>query len=1046
MLKKYLKDVVSTYQNKDAREESFYSSLENLLEEFIKKLNKKYFVLPLPKKTEGGNPDFRVWDGKQKIIGYIEAKYPNEENLDSIANSEQLIRYRKTFPNLILTNFFEFRLYRFGQLIDQVTIARRSLVNQLSIVPPLENGDRFLKLLENFFSFFTPRITSGKSLAIELAKKTRFLKDQIYDELNRESKEEGTQTLEAFFEAFKHHLINTLSYHQFADLFAQTITYGLFVARLRADDGFNRLLAFQYIPSTIGILKDMFRFVSSTDLPISMRVVDDIADLLVATDVKKIIEGFYLQGKGKDPIIHFYETFLAEYDPKEREKRGVYYTPEPVVQYIINSVNEILKIKFNKSDGLADKTVIALDPAAGTLTFIVAAIRLAISEYQRKYGSGSIKKFIEEHILENFYAFELMMAPYAVGHLKISLVLNEYGYRLEKDKRFNLFLTNTLDLKKKDDHLPGVLERSIAKESEQALLTKEKTPIWVIFGNPPYSGNSVNKTDFTEREMEVYKKEVDSEKNLKPLLDDYIKFIRFAHWKIERSKRGILAMITNNSYLSGLIHRGMRKKLLEDFNEIYILNLHGNTRINEKTPKGELDENVFDIRQGVAISIFIKDEKQKGLGSIYYYDLYGTRKEKYQFLLKNSIKTTQWVKLQPTPSFYFFVKKDFSLKEKYDRFTSVLEIFEKHVRGVVTSRDSFVIDWDKNILEQRINTFVNSELDDQAIKAAFNLKENDKWNLNKIRKKLKEKGINQDLFIPYLYRPFDERTIFYEDLLLERSRKELMVNLLKPNLAMLLMRQVYWSGNYSHVFVCDKVVDSRVFISNRGSADVFPLYSYDFSSKKKKDNDYLKTENLKSLKVMMLFDRGKNDYEIKKPNINRFFLAQLKNLYKRVISPEEIFYYLYAILHSNYYRNKYQEFLKIDFPRVPIVRSHSLFSQLSSLGKELVDLHLLTSSKLDQPIVKFYGEDSNKVKERRYLPDKKKLYINSNQYFQPILPAVWNFYIGGYQVLDKWLKDRKDRVLKAEEVKIFCKIISAIVYTIEFQQKIDNLYLQVDKN
>lgn len=1039
MLKKYLKDVVSTYQNKDAREESFYSSLENLLEEFIKKLNKKYFVLPLPKKTEGGNPDLRVWDGKQKIIGYIEAKYPNEENLETIANSEQLIRYRKTFPNLILTNFFEFRLYRFGQLIDQVTIARRSLVNQLSIVPPLENGDRFLKLLENFFSFFTPRITSGKSLAIELAKKTRFLKDQIYDELNRESKEEGTQTLEAFFEAFKHHLINTLSYHQFADLFAQTITYGLFVARLRADDGFNRLLAFQYIPSTIGILKDMFRFISSTDLPISMRVVDDIADLLVATDVKKIIEGFYLQGKGKDPIIHFYETFLAEYDPKEREKRGVYYTPEPVVQYIINSVNEILKIKFNKSDGLADKTVIALDPAAGTLTFIVAAIRLAISEYQRKYGSGSIKKFIEEHILENFYAFELMMATYAVGHLKISLVLNEYGYRLEKDKRFNLFLTNTLDLNKKDDHLPGVLERSIAKESEQALLTKEKTPIWVIFGNPPYSGNSVNKTDFTEREMEVYKKEVDSEKNLKPLLDDYIKFIRFAHWKIERSKRGILAMITNNSYLSGLIHRGMRKKLLEDFNEIYILNLHGNTRINEKTPKGELDENVFDIRQGVAISIFIKDEKQKGLGSIYYYDLYGTREEKYQFLLKNSIKTTQWVKLQPTPSFYFFVKKDFSLKERYDRFTSVLEIFEKYSSGVKTHRDNFVVDFYEDDLKQKIFTF-QSNLPEEYIRQSLNLKDTLEW-LKEAKEKTKSEELINFIY-PYSYRPFDDRFICYHSALINRNRFEIMKNFFSDNIGLVLRRSAENTPNWTQVFVSNKILDINFL---NAQTYLFPLYLYN-KNKEEDSEKFINKENLKSLKVMMLFDRGKNDYEIKKPNINRFFLAQLKNLYKRVISPEEIFYYLYAILHSNYYRNKYQEFLKIDFPRVPIVRSHSLFSQLSSLGKELVDLHLLTSSKLDQPIVKFYGEDSNKVKERRYLPDKKKLYINSNQYFQPILPAVWNFYIGGYQVLDKWLKDRKDRVLKAEEVKIFCKIISAIVYTIEFQQKIDNLYLQVDKN
>lgn len=439
MLKSYFQDLFNTTKAGNVREESYYPDLKKLLELWAQSHKRTYFVTPLPRKTEAGNPDFRILTRNKQLVGYIEAKALTIEDLDSVEESEQLRRYRDTFPNLILTNFFEFRLYRNGDLIDKVSIGRPFIVHKLQMVPPVENENKFLELLNKFFAFSTPPTTTAKSLALELAKRTRFLRDNVIAEELKEEAVEGTQTLEGFYRAFKDHLIASLTPADFANLFAQTITYGLFAARSRADNGFNRELAYKYIPHTVGILRDVFRFISSTDLPSSLEwIVDDISEVLANADVKKIMTDFYKEGKGYDPIIHFYETFLAEYDPKEREKRGVYYTPEPVVGYIVRSIHKLLKEKFSKEDGFATQSVTVLDPAAGTLTFPAEAIRLAVEEFRRKYGGGGVSGLIKSHILKNFYAFELMMASYAIGHLKIGFIFDEFGYKLSDEERFNL--------------------------------------------------------------------------------------------------------------------------------------------------------------------------------------------------------------------------------------------------------------------------------------------------------------------------------------------------------------------------------------------------------------------------------------------------------------------------------------------------------------------------------------------------------------------------------------------------------------------------------
>lgn len=702
----------------------------------------------LPKKTEAGNPDFRIWDGKQHIIGYIEAKAPNKTDLDDIENTDQLKRYLHTFPNLILTNFFEFRFYRNGTLIDSVQIAKPFIMLQLKKIPPVENEAKFFELIEKFFSFSLPQVYEAKTLAVELAKRTRFLREEVVAQELREEGSNGSGTLSGFYEAFRKYLIAGLPPEDFADLYSQTITYGLFAARTRSENSFNRKLAYDYIPQTIGILKDIFQFISLGKLSPQMEcIIDDISEVLAVTDVKKILHDYFHDGKGSDPIVHFYETFLAEYDPETREKRGVYYTPEPVVSYIVRSLNHILKKYFSRPEGLASQTETVLDPAAGTLTFLAEATKLAVSEFISRYGEGAKADFIRDHILRNFYAFELMMAPYAVGHLKMSFLLEELGYRFQKDDRFKLYLTNTLEMEElAQSSLPGMA--SLSEESHLAGKVKKETPILAIMGNPPYSGHSANKGRWInellkkgyilpdgQKDEGYYK--VDGqplgEKNPKWLQDDYVKFIRFAQWKIDQMGEGVIGFITNHSYLDNPSFRGMRQSLMRSFDEIYILDLHGNSLKKEKCPNGSKDENVFDIRQGVAIALFIKKKGAKQVSKVYHSELWGLREDKYRWLRENDITTTDWKEIYPKSEFYLFIPREEILLKKYQKFLKINEIFPVNSVGIVTARDNLTIKWSPDEVWKTVVNF--SKMDPELARQAYKLGEDAKdWKVELAQK------------------------------------------------------------------------------------------------------------------------------------------------------------------------------------------------------------------------------------------------------------------------------------------------------------------------
>lgn len=1023
MLKQYFEDIFKTYKTGDATEASYYSDLKKLLENFLKSKGIDPNITIQPRRTKAGIPDFTIRKGKE-LIGYIEAKDLSITDLETIEHTEQIERYKEKLPNFILTNYFDFWLWRRdtiadkkGRWVKKVRIGQPVSL-KVNLPPQGQKEKEFFELLEAFFSYYLPERKTAKSLAIELASRAQLLPSYIVEELNNNIETE----IDRIYSAFKTFLISDLTKEDFADIYAQTITYGLFTARLRYQGkDFNRFLAQELIPKNIQILYDTFNLVSHDRLTESLAwIIDDMATVLAHADIEKIKKELHREKGGDDPLMHFYETFLAEYDPKKRKARGVYYTPLPVVSYITRSVNILLKEKFDKKMGFASEGVTLLDPASGTLTFPANSIMLAKEEIDRSPIAGSWLQIVKNHILKDYYAFELLMAPYIIGHLKTSLLLEDLGYNLQNGERFQLYLTNTLDLSEvEQSQMPFVA--GLSEEAKKAKEVKEKIPVLVIMGNPPYSVSSSNiikeGSDF-HKLYESYKEKVRTEeRNIQPLSDDYIKFIAFAHWKIKQIGQGVIGMITNNSYLDGLIHRDMRQKLAEDFDEIYILNLHGSSKRNEKTPEGGKDENVFDIQQGVGIILLVKKEGLKK--KVNYFDLYGLREEKYKFLEEQDVRKTKWQELELKAPYQFFIPKDFSRKEKYEDFISIGDIFNKTSSGIKTHRDHFVIGFNDEGIKPRLYTFI-SDLDDELVGQSLNLKDTRDWKLRIAREKTKKSGIENSNFFNYLWRPFDFRRIYYSAALIELPRLEVAGQLIKgDNLALCVSRKI------------DKPIWDDILITNlladvhcaSGQTYVFPLFIYS------NDNNN------------SLFDKT----GVQQTNFSSEFWKKVNGFIEQV-DPWRIIYYIYAVLYSNIYREKYNEFLKIDFPKIPFTKDAKLFYKIADLGKELTNLHLLKSEKLGTPISRFPVIGDNVARERKYNPEEKRIYINKKQYFDNVEPEIWNYYIGGYQVLDQWLKYRIGKILSPEDITHCLKAITVLNYTIKAQEEIDKLYLEIERN
>jgi len=999
--KKYAAIIHQTYRHGDATENSYYDKLASFITEIAEEeFNKEITVTINPKKVfhkkeKIGLPDFVIKTKDEQIIGYIEGKEPNVE-LSSILETDQMHRYKK-LPNLILTDFCEFYFFRDGQLQRHSILFDSNSLKGMS-PPKLININDFTELLKEFFSFSIKQSKTAEDLAKELGERAQILKHVLIEEL-----ESNNKSIVQVFNVFSENLIKNLSADRFANLYAQTITYGLFFAAMRdPKNELSRINAYTFIPNTIPILNKLFYYLTGANLPSSIEfIVDDIIQVLKRTLMSEIIKQFRTKQWTSDPIIHFYETFLKEFDPETRNRRGVYYTPIPVVAYIMNSIDYILKKTFGKNEGLAEFGVKVLDPAAGSMTFIDYAIKKCYDEYKIRGKTGIFSQAVHNHIIEDFYAFEILVAAYTIGHFKIFNTLENFG--VESYERIKLFLTNTLEI----ENVPELdILPDISEENRLANEIKKNTSLLVVCGNPPYESSSMNKGKFILELMEDYKKDVKTEKNLQPLDNDYIKFIRYAQWKISQNGTGIVGMITSNSYLDGVIHRGMRKTLLKDFDSIYILNLHGSVRRSEKPPDGQSDENVFDIQQGVSISFFIKSNNKNDNASVFYYDLWGKREEKYEFLSKNIVPTTKWKSLSPKAPHYFF--SPITERDEYKKFVSVTQIFDESSTGVKTHRDNFIVCPTKKILVQRLDKFIKLDgYSNEELLGEFNLKETNDWGIAGARERLSNENIIDDRIKEYHYRPYDFRWTYHSPIVMNRSRGELISNVSSSNMALVTTRQVT-DPPFEHVFITDKLSDICLLSTRtKESAYIFPL------------------------------NKITNGIEIS--NISKNLVDFLKTYFKKDVKPKDVFFYVYSVLYSKEYRKKYASSLLRDFPKIPVTSDKELFYEMVKYGEQLTDLHLL-KNKQTKIVSEYPISGTNEVGKNAFKHNERKVFINDTQYFSNITQDVWEFKIGDYRVLEKWLNGKKNKILSPTDVDIFQQIVAMIYSTIIIQQKIDKLF------
>ena len=899
-----------------------------------------------------------------------------------------------------------------------------------------------------------------------MAGKARMLADVIDLALTSDEDNKEDSSLKDQMTGFRQILIHDIKHKEFADIYAQTIAYGMFAARLHdaSLNTFSRQKAAELIPKTNPFLRKLFGYIAGPDIDIRIVwIVDSLATIFRATDVAALLKNFGKATQTQDPIIHFYETFLTAYDPILRKLRGVWYTPEPVVNFIVRAVDDILKSDFGLKEGLADTSKVKikkklsiktesdkssktkeiqeevevhkvqiLDPATGTGTFLAEVVKLIHKKFEGQQGIWS--KYVEDHLVPRLNGFELLMASYAMAHLKLDLLLTETGYKPTKDQRFRVYLTNSLE-----EYHPetGTLFASwLSAEANEANEIKRDTPVMVVMGNPPYSGESANKGDWIMGLMEDYKKEPGGkeklkEQNSKFINDDYVKFIRYGQYFIEKNGSGILAFINPHGYLDNPTFRGMRWNLLKTYDKIYTIDLHGNAKKKEVASDGSVDVNVFDIEQGVSINIFVKNAKKKAneLGQVFHYDSFGKRELKYDFLLENSLKSIGFNKFIPFKNNYLFKKIDDSLLEKYNEGINPISLFKINVMGFQTHRDDFCIDENKENLAKRLIKFSKSNSNEEEILNVYGIKNTGDFNIKNVQSKLSKIDIRGEI-IKCGYRPFETKYILFDKLVVDRPRKELLTHSKnKENIVLGIGRQGLAVGDIEWCLttVSKNPVDANMF--RRGGVNLFPLYLYpETNGQHSIEHIEARTPNLDNEIVKRITEQ-----------LGLKFTAE-KEKTKNAFAPIDILDYIYAVLHSPTYREKYKEFLKIDFPRVPYPKDTTIFWQLVKLGGELRQLHLLESKVVEKPITKYPEGGDNIVDKVKY--ENGNVYINEMQYFAKVPLVAWEFYIGGYQPAQKWLKDRKGRELSYDDILHYQKIIVALTETERLMKEIDAIEIE----
>ena len=1058
-INQYIQAVNSKYVSGIAREHAYRTDLENLIKNIVPHID----VTNEPANvTDCGNPDYVLTENNIPR-GFIEAKDVGKDLNDKVLNKNQFDRYRKALDNLIITDYLWFQFFQNEELVHEIRIGE---IQNGKVVPLTNNFSQYESLIKDFVEFVGVTIKSPQKLAKMMAGKARLLQDILEKAITSDEETLSNTELKGQYETFKNVLVHDLTPKGFSDMYAQTLAYGMFAARLHDDtlEDFSRQEAAELIPKSNPFLRKLFQEIAGPDIDERIvTVVNNLAAVFNATDIKELLKNFGHSTQANDPIIHFYETFLSEYDSKLRKARGVWYTPEPVVKFMVRAVDDILKTEFGLSRGIADtsktkikvKTDIAnknyksgykevekevhkvqiLDPATGTGTFLAEIIKHIHKGFSAMQGAWP--SYVEKDLIPRLNGFELLMASYAMAHLKLDLLLTETGYKPTTNQRFKVYLTNSLEESHPDT---GTLFSNwLSTEANEANHIKRDTPVMCVIGNPPYSGESSNKGKWIMDLMDDYKKEPGGkeklkERNPKWINDDYVKFIRYSQHYIEKNGTGILAFINPHGFLDNPTFRGMRWNLLKTYDKIYTIDLHGNSKKKESAPDGSPDVNVFDIQQGVSINLFVKTGKKKvnELGKVLHYDLFGKREFKYDFLNKNSIKTIDYNELPNVAPMYFMVHKDFEAQKSYDKGFSVSKLFSINNVGIVTSRDSFVIDEKKPSLSKRMADFFILEKD--LLKSKYGLKENKSWKIDDVKKQALE--FEPDDIYKISYRPFDNRFLYYNNDFVERSRTEVMQHLIKGNnIGLVVARQC--ADDWKYVLCTKHANDFNLTgtAGRYGSGYTFPLYLFQ------------ETNGQKTIEQS----------EERTPNLNQEIVNEIaeklaltftneKEFTKDTFAPIDILDYIYAVLHSPTYREKYKEFLKIDFPRVPYPKDQDTFWKLVKLGGEIRQIHLLESATVEQYVTQYpiAGDSlvSRKMSKNNpgYVPNNEthgKVYINDEQYFDNVPLVAWEFYIGGYQPAQKWLKDRNGRKLEWEDIAHYQKTIVALSETDRIMKEID---------
>ncbi|WQU95088.1 N-6 DNA methylase [Helicobacter pylori] len=1081
MLKEYLESIkdLTPESNELTHRPSLYTLLKGLKENF----NTEFKIEHEPKRDkQGGQPDFRIsYQGLN--VGYIENKRVGTD-LRQLLKSDQILKYLKLNPNLMLTDYLNFMWV--GKDEENKPSIKREIsiasLDELSkpLKPNPQTERDLIELFKGFFNYEAAPITNAKDFANALSAPTKYLKDALiqYQKDTQVSSIKDEQ-VSSIFKNFKEYLYEELSFEDFSDAFAQTLTYSLFIAKL--NHPFEKIdldNVRSSIPENFAVIREMADFLKRLDAIKEIQwLLKEILNSINHVDMGSIIKDL---NDDKDPYLHFYETFLSAYDPKLREKKGVYYTPGSVVKFIINALDSLLKTHFKDAplglkSALDNENIKLLDFATGTGTFLLEAFRKALEVRKTSDGGISTKEDKYQNLLKQFYGFEYLIAPYAIAHLNLSQAFKEeFKKPLKENDALKIILTNTLIQPSEIIAYRG-LNPIFEKELSNAQEIKKNENILIITGNPPYSGASSNEglfewevkttygiepefqtieieknvklTDKIQTLLKNIQKQKESssknalkvlkslhskyklqkEKNPKWLLDDYVKFMRFAQNKIESLGHGLFGFISNNAFLDNPTFRGLRRSLLECYDELYILNLHGNARKKEETPQGAKDENVFNIMQGVSINLFVK-KAQATKPKIFYYDVYGERAEKYAFLAQNDLNSIEWLELAPREPFYSLIPQETPLLEEYEQGFSVQEMFQVGSTGICSQRDHVVFHKDKESLLKLLKDF--STLEPSELRRIYNIKKDGRdWRLEYAIKDVKANANNlEEYIVSCQYRPFDFYYTYYtgkSKSFIAYPRGEVFRHMLPPppptnpktpnqtrkNVALITSRRFCQSQKSGVGFVSNKISDLRTWTcpGMEGGDYVNPLYH--------------------------------------NPNYTENFTPEFRNFidkhYSHHFEPLEVLGYIYALLYSPNYRKRYEDFLKADYPKILFTNNKDLFMALSLLGIELIGLHVLNQeslnhgfNKLKDPTIgeSYYKEEHDRnpiIKKPAYNKPEQRLYINHSAYFRGVSEEIHDYMIGGYGVLDKYLKSHKNEPCNFDHVS---NIIKVIARTIEIQK------------